>query len=77
MRTSTDYVHVPATAPVLMTAVRVTKVLVPVVSATEVLVPVTEVPVTVYPVEVALMYLADETGASVELVFPLIDAVAD
>ena len=35
--TSTDYVHVPATAPVLVTVVRVTKVLVSVISATEVL----------------------------------------
>ena len=48
--TSTDYVHVPATAPVLMTVVWLTKVLVSVVS-----VPVTEVLVTVFPVEVALM----------------------
>lgn len=78
--TSTDYVHVPATAPVLMTVVRVTKVLVSVVLATEVLVPVTEVLVTVSPVEVhvaALMNLAHEMVASVELVFLLIDAVAD
>ena len=75
--TPTDYVHVLATAPVLMTVVRVTKVLVSVVSATEVLVPVTEVLVTVSPVEVALMNLAHEMGASVELVFLLIDAVAD
>ena len=56
----------------LMTAVRVTKVLVSVVSATEVL-----VAVTVFPVEIALMNLAHETGVSVELVFPLIDTVAD
>lgn len=81
MLTPTDYVHVLATAPVLMTVVRVTKVLVSVVSATEVLVPVTEVLVTVSPVEVhvhvALMNLAHEMGASVELVFLLIDAVAD
>ena len=35
---STDYVHELATAPVVMTVVRVTKVLVSVVSVTEVLV---------------------------------------
>ena len=70
--TSTDYVHVPATSPVLMTEVRVTKVLVSVVSATELLVPVTEVLVTVSPVEVALMNVAHEMGASVEVVFLLI-----
>jgi len=74
---STDYVHVLATAPVLMTVVRVTKILVSVVSATEVLVPVTEVLVTVLLGEAVSMKLADEMGASVEVMFLLIDAVAD
>lgn len=73
--TSTDYVHVPVTAPVLMTVVQVTKVLVSVVSVTEVLVPVIEVLVTVSPVEVALTSLVHAMGASVEVVFLLIDAV--
>ena len=67
----------PATAPVLMTVLRVTKVLASVVSATEVQLPITEVLVTQLPVEVAFVNFADEMGASVEVVFLVIYAVAD
>jgi len=40
-------------------------------------VPVTEVLVIVFPVQVALMKLADEIGASVEVVFLMINVVAE
>ena len=56
-----------AGAQVQMTVVKVTKVLVP----------VTEVLVILFLVEVALMNLAVEREVSVEVVFLLIDVVAD